>query len=92
VSDYEEQDPHYVSQADELPEAERDPEIGPQEATWQDTEAALGAVHLTAAEHGAEAPETATAVRDFETAGAAYQRACERGWAAQNEANREAGQ
>jgi hypothetical protein len=86
--------PDLAWEAGEVPEPERDPEIGPQEATWADTEDALFAVHWASVSHGPEARATTRAAENFEVVQAAYERAQSRGWAAQeaDQAQLEAGQ
>jgi hypothetical protein len=92
VSGYDDQEPHYVQDADEMPEAERDPEIGPQEATWADTEDALFAARMASVTGGTDTADFKDAERTFEAVDAAYGRAQARGWAAQAETDQEAGQ
>jgi hypothetical protein len=75
--------PDLAWEAGEVPEPERDPEIGPQEATWADTEDALFAVHWASVSHGPEARATTRAAENFEVVQSAYERAQARGWAAQ---------
>jgi hypothetical protein len=82
--------PDLAWEAGEVPEPERDPEIGPQEPTWTDTEDALFAVHWASVSHGPGARETTRAVANFEGVQAAYEGAQARGWARQ-EAGMEAG-
>jgi hypothetical protein len=81
--------PDLAWDAGEIEPEPRSPEIGPQEASWADTEDALFAVHWASVSHGPAARETTRAAENFEAVQSAYERTQARGWAAQ-EADAEA--
>jgi hypothetical protein len=89
MTSYDDIGPDLAWEAGVIPEPERDPEIGPQEATWADTEDALFAVHMASVTRGPAAAETTGAARNFEVVEDAYRRAQARGWERQERAAEE---